>query len=325
MLYAQLSWISTVISWLTSTLVPLPLSFDERLWSSLSATTKTSYRRALREFLSWAADSSIPEPCTLHQLDAVLLQYLLSGVKTTKFRILLAAVEKSCPPAKRQLPYAYAYLADAERRVPPRHTVPLSYVAAAGTAWVLASKFGQPRIAGLLMLQVLLGLRPSEAIAIQRQHLVPAHMNRSSPGTAVVLLGVKHGTKIGRPQYVTVDSPLACMLISAFYNTTPAGALLSNVATYGGYKSLLDRAWRDQGLSGMGWTPHSARAGWATEERLRGVPIIELKARGRWASDKSLAAYIDISTNMLMEQQIGPLADLGSWLLNDFMPRFPWW
>ena len=73
MLYAQLSWISTVVSWLTSTLVPLPLSFDERLWSSLSSTTKTSYRRALREFLSWAADSSISEPRTLHQLDACLL------------------------------------------------------------------------------------------------------------------------------------------------------------------------------------------------------------------------------------------------------------
>ena len=110
MLYAQLLWVSTAISWLTSALIPTPVKFDERLWSSLSSSTKSSYRRALREFLSWAADSSISEPRTFYQLDAVLIQYLHSGVRPFKFRVLLAAVGKSCPPAKRQLPYASAYL-----------------------------------------------------------------------------------------------------------------------------------------------------------------------------------------------------------------------
>ena len=108
MLFAQPLLPFTVISWLAWTLVPLTLSHDERPWSSLSSSTKTSHCRVLREFLSWAAGSNIPEPSTLHLLDALLLQYLLSGVKTTKSRILLAAVEKSCPLAKRQLPYAYA-------------------------------------------------------------------------------------------------------------------------------------------------------------------------------------------------------------------------
>ena len=51
----------------------------------------------------------------------------------------------------------------------------------------------------------------------------------------------------------------------------------------------------------------------------------ELKARGRWASDKSLAIYLDVSATMLLSQPTTHLRRLGSWALGDLASRFAWW
>ena len=56
-------------------------------------------------------------------------------------------------------------------------------------------------------------------------------------------------------------------------------------------------------------------------ERLLVVPVSELKARGRWASDKSLAADIVVSVTMLLQQRIHTLACRDGWLLDESMPR----
>ena len=44
----------------------------------------------------------------------------------------------------------------------------------------------------------------------------------------------------------------------------------------------------------MGWTPHSARAGWASDSRAEGMSFEELRERGRWVSDNSLRTFLDI-------------------------------
>ena len=41
------------------------------------------------------------------------------------------------------------------------------------------------------------------------------------------------------------------------------------------------------------WTAHSARAGWATENHMAGLPFPVLKEPGRWRSDESLRIYLD--------------------------------
>ena len=44
----------------------------------------------------------------------------------------------------------------------------------------------------------------------------------------------------------------------------------------------------------VGWTPHSARAGFASEAIARGTPFNEVREQGRWRADSSLRTYIDI-------------------------------
>ena len=41
------------------------------------------------------------------------------------------------------------------------------------------------------------------------------------------------------------------------------------------------------------WTPHGARAGYASESRAAGKPFTEIQEEGRWISASSLRIYID--------------------------------
>ena len=121
------------------------------------------------------------------------------------------------------------------------------------------------------------------------------------------------------------EDEVAIRLIAAFYASTPDQARLTQHSTYSSYKRVLDQAWSTGGFSAIRFTPHSARAGWATEMRLRGMAITELKQQGRWSSDKSLACYLDVTATRLLEQPTGSLRQLGNWLLGDVPGRFPWW
>ena len=100
---------------------------------------------------------------------------------------------------------------------------------------------------------------------------------------------------------------------------------MSQIASYAAYARVLQRAWKLAAVIELCFTPHSPRAGWATECRLRGMSIPELKARGRWAGDKSLAIYLDVSATMLLSQPTTHLRRLGSWALGDLASRYAWW
>ena len=46
--------------------------------------------------------------------------------------------------------------------------------------------------------------------------------------------------------------------------------------------------------AGVRFTPHSPRAGFATEESSRGVDISNIRERGRWASEQSFKTYLEV-------------------------------
>ena len=67
---------------------------------------------------------------------------------------------------------------------------------------------------------------------------------------------------------------------------------LCRIRTVTQLNALLRKASAMLGLR-ISWTAHSARAGWATELHMAGVPFPILKERGRWRSDESLRIYLD--------------------------------
>ena len=177
----MLSQISSSLLLLQQAVVP-PLipAFDPRLWSSLRPATRTAYQLALRNFKVWAHEQCIHEPRTLPELDLTLAQYFDGKVKLAQARTLLAAIEKSLPSSKKHLPHARALVAEGERFAPPRHTVPLSFCAALGTAFVLATQLMSPRAAGLLILQSRQPAHghPVRRVAVKLQEPRSGHVQR---------------------------------------------------------------------------------------------------------------------------------------------------
>jgi hypothetical protein len=110
-----------------------------------------------------------------------------------------------------------------------------------------------------------------------------------------IALGVKVGTKACREQNVAVymdTDPDLCLALQWIVRTTPHNKLLfpHSIDTYRRLLAAIDGA---LGIH-AGWTPHSARAGFATESTSNRIPFTEIKETMRHASEVSLRAYIDV-------------------------------
>ena len=265
----------------------------ELLLAGATPATRSTYMKAITDFRSWY-DAALPRP-PLHthaEVDVALFAYLQT-VTRSKAENTVAAMERCYPPLKHSLPWCRGLLNNFRIVAPIKHHLPMAWLACVGIAAGLAG-LGQSRIGMLLMLQWLLGLRPSEALLLEREHLTPPSANRAAPGTGVVNLGAKRGTKAKRSQAVVVrpDNPKALFLVECFWAATPPGARLTNCASLTAYASCLRRGASAAGMMPR-WTPHCPRAGWATESWLKGMDFTTLREAGRWRSDASLRIYFD--------------------------------
>lgn len=91
----------------------------------------------------------------------------------------------------------------------------------------------------------------------------------------------------------------------------------------GKYSRALHRALVRLGLDHLGLTPHSARAGFATDGIVRRIPFQQLKAEGRWASYTNLKIYIDaiVSRAISSVPTVARWRTLGEALEGDFFDR----
>ena len=85
---------------------------------------------------------------------------------------------------------------------------------------------------------------------------------------------------------------LAYRLLSHLCETTPAGQPLFEGTTLMQYNMLFK--WLNAACGVDGYSPHSPRAGFASEGFLAGRAFTELREDGRWLSDTSLRVYLDV-------------------------------
>ena len=305
-----------------------PPSWDPRLLSGLRPKTVALYQKAVATFL---ADPAVRCRCldTVPALDEALVAFAtVRDLSRPKLERLVAAVEAVLPQAKGKLVWVRALLRAWARLRPPRHSPPLPWRGAVAVAWHLALS-GFPRLAGVALLQWAAGLRPSEALNLRQVDLLPPERNVTSPNVALLALGVRLGTKVGRPQCAhlsTREAPEAVAVVRAFCGTTAPDELLAGSPVgVGEYGRRLRRSFAALGLGRFGFGPHSLRAGWASEMRLRGMPIAELKERGRWASDSSLRVYLDQISAASISLQLPQVDVVADFVLADFVSRWPWW
>ena len=91
------------------------------------------------------------------------------------------------------------------------------------------------------------------------------------------------------------------------------------------YNAHIRQALNELGLGMLGITAHSARAGFATDEVVKGTHFTTIKALGRWSSDSSLKIYLDA----VMSRGISAAPDVACWqpsgvaLESDLFVYFP--
>ena len=106
--------------------------------------------------------------------------------------------------------------------------------------------------------------------------------------------GVRGGTKVKRFQFVRLDKRCwRFVRVLCVLQLSTLEGLLVFPESYSTFRLLLRRVEAQLGLS-VGWTPHSGRAGYASDSRAEGVPFEEVREQGRWQSDSSLRRYLDI-------------------------------
>ena len=203
----------------------------------------------------------------------------------------------------------------------------MAFAVAMTVSYVLAA-MGFARVGALLLVQWGAGLRPSEALELTRETITPSWLNKISLGDVVITLGAKRGTKIGRAQTVVIrrhEGPIAVKMIEALYRSTPPGSKLVEINGYQAYCELLRKACNIARLTHVGFTPHSPRAGWASEKRLAGVSFEEIRERGRWSTDTALRIYLDLSTVASQALSLADIANFGLHIAENVDQRFPWW
>ena len=175
----------------------------------------------------------------------------------------------------------------------PRHTTPMSQ----GPCLLCAAHFaadGHQLLGAALLTQKKLGLRPSEVLGVQWEDVtLPEEVYQATGSNALMTgLDVRHGTKAKRAQSVLLrDDPELEALIRWARSVSRPGERLFPYS-YEQMRRMIATISKRLGLEDIKWTPHSPRAGFASDLTALGVEFAVIQHIGRWLSATPLRGAI---------------------------------
>jgi integrase len=263
--------------------------FDQRV----KPKTLEVYKKHLHEFTQWLESLEI-SPTGAEAWDDALVDFKNDAcLSRSKLSTTIAAVEFFFPRFKRQLVYSRAVSQGLTAASPIKHKVPMIKSVGVLFGTHFAGQ-GRPKMGVGLLLQISVGLRPSELLGLKREHVLII-----SEGERIMIfrLGALVGTKVRREQSVTLreaEDPVVYELVVRVIMVTLAGAFLFPYC-YHAYNRAFKTVELDLGLK-VGFTPHSPRAGFASERIALGEPESQVQRKGRWLMQSSFAVYADVIT-----------------------------
>ena len=267
-------------------------ALDPHQAAAVTDSTLQRYRRAARSLTHFICDAGILPNCAEDWDDALVMFKQCTRASKSDFETAVAAVEFFFPRFRGQMKRSRAIVKGWSIWHVPRHTVPLGKAHAKLVA-VHVSALGAPALGLGIVVQRELGLRPSELLGLWASDLVlPEFQHAPRTLRVVVALGVRRGTKAKRPQAVLCKDPLCIGILRHLSNRSSVNSPIVPFS-YAQYRKLLTRAQQAIQVD-FGWTPHSPRAGFASEAIQDGIPFQEVKEAGRWLVDSSLRTYIDL-------------------------------
>ena len=279
----------------------VPRRVDPDQEAGVSAVTLKRYQVALQSFVAWM-EKNQSSPLTLDDLDAILVEYK-NATNLTKSNLdyTIATLEWHIPMVKGKLPWSRKVAAGKSAANPTNHTVPLTSAPAKLFGAHLAVT-GKPKMGFGLNLQQALGLRPSELLGLRARHVLSP---QTWTGRFTFRLGAKKGTKVKREQVAFLDGSahpeLAFILLMLLETLQPDQLLFP--FSYSSYSQGLKAVEAKLGVD-IHVTPHSPRAGFASERVALGDPTEEIRRDGRWDSEQSFKTYIDIVAASQVEAMV---------------------
>ena len=256
-------------------------------------STQRRYRDSLRPFVAYLIDNNFA-PEHPHEWDDLLMEYKNEHQpRRAAFEALVAGLEFAMPHVKGGLGWSRTTLTGWAISAPVKHTVPLLRAPCRLLACYIAAD-GRPRVGAGMVLQRELGLRPGEVVGLYPEDVVLPETLAAGSGfvRAIVSLGTRKSTKAKRVQSVVVRNPLIIGLLRWMVHVCVRDSSLMG-CSYDTYRKLLLSAQKKSGLD-SGYTPHSPRAGFATESIAEGIDFVSVREAGRWLSDTSLRVYLDL-------------------------------
>lgn len=270
-----------------------PRRLDVHQSSKILPATHGRYRAAVAKFTVWLAIHGY-RPDLPEEYDDLLVEWKVdTNCSKADFEGCLAGCEHALPRLKGNLVWARACLAGWSVTYKTRHTVPLCRGPCHFMACHIAA-LTHAKLAGGMLIQQDLGLRPSEMLGLQANDISLPEQQTGASGRAraIIGLGMRSGTKAGREQAVVLRDPVLLGLLRWLVATADETGRLVPYS-YENYRRILAKAEAAAGLS-VGWTPHSPRAGYASDGVAQGKSFVDLREGGRWVCDASLRTYIDV-------------------------------
>ena len=279
-----------------------PRRLDAQQQAKVTEESLNRYRKAAKPFAEFLANR-FPDISGPEDFDDALMEFKQeSPVSKSNFEALVAGVEYFFPNWGK-LRWCRATLKGWAVEHVPKHTIPMSRAHAKLYA-IHLSGLNHAKLAVGVLLQRELGLRPSEILGLMGTDVaLPEHHSGAASTRAVLGLGFRTGTKAKRAQAVILVDPvliglLRWLMSEAAPNETLIGC---SYTTYGKMLKKVDGVVKLE----SGFTPHSPRAGFASESIAEGASFGDVKEAGRWVVDSSLRVYMDIVCISQMNIDLG--------------------
>ena len=269
-----------------------PRWLDPHQAGKITGGSLQRYRKAIQPFAAWLIKMHY-KPDQASEWDDLLAEYRhFRGASLTKanFELTVAGVEFLFPLYRGQLKWARAIIAGWGVVHVPRHTTPMC----AGPAHLIAvhmSSLWHPKLGAGVLIQQNLGLRPSELLGIQQQDVALPHLAQLGLVTngSIIGLGMRSGTKAKWAQSVILRDVALQGLLRWLVLLAQTGETLVRYS-YEQYRRILKLEVESRLKASVAWTPHSPRAGFASDATAAGKSFTD--ARGRQMGRRQFAADV---------------------------------
>ena len=274
-----------------------PRGLDPHQINRISKTSLNLYRRAAATFSDWLERHQL-FPSDPESWDDCLVEWKNDPgelVTKARFETTISALEFVFPRLRKNLQWAHTVANSWGAAHQVKHAKAMSRgIAALFSAHL--SDMGVARAGLGLRVQQALGLRPSELLGLVAHNVTESPAGSlSNERMYIFALGKQAGTKVRREQFAILrdsEHPDLCDSIALLLSLIACNDKLFPYSLKR-YRALIKRAEERCGLR-VGFSPHSPRAGFATDAIALGKDPSRIRSEGRWNSESSFKVYLDV-------------------------------